>query len=57
MKKRQAQWNFFGTAVGIAAGSAIKLYRYRSADTYYALGDTVFDNSRNYWKLSNTLPQ
>lgn len=49
MKKRQAQWNFFGTAVGIAAGSAIKLYRYRSADTYYALGDTVFDNSRNYW--------
>jgi hypothetical protein len=47
---------FLGTAIGLAVGSAVKLFRYRSVDTYYTLGDTVFED-RNYWRLSNTIPQ
>ena len=40
----------------MAIGAPAELFRYRSASDYYADGDTVF-NARNYWRLSNQIPQ
>ena len=54
----KAQLTFLGTAFGFIAGSGLMLFRYRSASTYYADGDTVFgSSSSNYWKMSNVFQQ
>ena len=55
-KMFEAQMTFFGIAVGLAAGSAMQLFRYRSASDYYDDGDTVFGD-RNWWRYSNIAPQ
>ena len=55
-KMMEAQITFFFTAVGLAAGSAAQLFRYRSASNYYDDGTTVFGDT-NYWELSNIIPQ
>ena len=55
-KMFEAQMAFFFTAVGLAAGSGMQLFRYRSAADYYDNGVTVFGD-RNYWELSNIIPQ
>ena len=55
-KMMEAQITFFFTAVGLAAGSAAQLFRYRSASDYYDAGTEVFGD-RNYWELSNIIPQ
>lgn len=54
-KMLKAQFTFLGTAFSIFLGAALQLFRYRSASDYYADGSSVY-SSRNYWKLSNTLP-
>jgi len=55
-KMMEAQITFFFTAVGLAAGSAAQLFRYRSASDYYDAGTEVFGDT-NYWELSNIIPQ
>lgn len=55
-KMMEAQFTFLGMAIGVAAGSAMQLFRYRSDSNYYANGTTVFGD-RNYWELSNIIPQ
>ena len=54
-KMMEAQITFFFTAVGLAAGSAMQLFRYRSASDYYDAGTEVFGDT-NYWELSNIIP-
>merc|ERR1719216_848313 len=55
-KMMEAQFTFLGMAIGVAAGSAMQLFRYRSDSNYHANGTTVFGD-RNYWELSNIIPQ
>ena len=52
-KMLKAQLMFLGAALGLAAGPALELFRYRSATDYYANGDTVFGSTSNYWEMSH----
>ena len=51
-------FGFLAVAIGTAQQAALDLFRYKPADTYYALGDASESIlTRNYWKTANLIAQ
>ena len=56
---QEAMWGqatYLMVAISHTAHSALQLFRYRSADTYYVAGDTAFGtDATNWWSLYNMI--